>query len=182
MAIKKIEKRDGSIVDFNKDKITNAILKAMKSVDMVDEKEAANVATQVVKEVNKANKSIPGVEDIQDIVEEKLMKKLPKVAKEYITYRNQRNIIRNRKSATMINIKKILNCSNVQNSNANIDEYSFGGRKNESANLIQKEIALNDLIDPEITEAYNEGRLYIHDLSEYTIVSITAYLLIFLDC
>lgn len=169
MAIKKIEKRDGSIVDFNKDKITNAILKAMKSVDLVDEKEAANVATQVVKEVNKANKSIPGVEDIQDIVEEKLMKKLPKVAKEYITYRNQRNIIRNRKSATMINIKKILNCSNVQNSNANIDEYSFGGRKNESANLIQKEIALNDLIDPEITEAYNEGRLYIHDLSEYTI-------------
>lgn len=169
MAIKKIEKRDGSIVDFNKDKITNAILKAMKSVDMVDEKEASNVTTQVVKEVNKANKSIPGVEDIQDIVEEKLMKKLPKVAKEYITYRNQRNIIRNRKSATMINIKKILNCSNVQNSNANIDEYSFGGRKNESANLIQKEIALNDLIDPEITEAYNEGRLYIHDLSEYTI-------------
>ncbi len=169
MAIKKIEKRDGSIVDFNKDKITNAILKAMKSVDMVDEKEASNVTTQVVKEVNKANKSIPGVEDIQDIVEEKLMKKLPKVAKEYITYRNQRNIIRNRKSATMINIKKILSCSNVQNSNANIDEYSFGGRKNESANLIQKEIALNDLIDPEITEAYNEGRLYIHDLSEYTI-------------
>lgn len=169
MAIKKIEKRDGSIVDFNKDKITNAILKAMKSVDMVDEKEASNVATQVVKEVNKANKSIPGVEDIQDIVEEKLMKKLPKVAKEYITYRNQRNIIRNRKSSTMINIKKILSCSNVQNSNANIDEYSFGGRKNESANIIQKEIALNDLIDPEITEAYNEGRLYIHDLSEYTI-------------
>lgn len=169
MAIKKIEKRDGSIVDFNKDKITNAILKAMKSVDMVDEKEASNVTTQVVKEVNKANKSIPGVEDIQDIVEEKLMKKLPKVAKEYITYRNQRNIIRNRKSSTMINIKKILSCSNVQNSNANIDEYSFGGRKNESANIIQKEIALNDLIDPEITEAYNEGRLYIHDLSEYTI-------------
>lgn len=169
MAIKKIEKRDGSIVDFNKDKITNAILKAMKSVDMVDEKEASNVATQVVKEVNKANKPIPGVEDIQDIVEEKLMKKLPKVAKEYITYRNQRTIIRNRKSSTMINIKKILSCSNVQNSNANIDEYSFGGRKNESANLIQKEIALNDLIDPEITEAYNEGRLYIHDLSEYTI-------------
>lgn len=169
MAVKKIEKRDGSIVDFNKDKITNAIIKAMKSVDMVDEKEASNVATQVVKEINKANKPIPGVEDIQDIVEEKLMKKHPKVAKEYITYRNQRTIIRNRKSSTMINIKKILDCSNVQNSNANIDEYSFGGRKNESANIIQKEIALNDLIDPEITEAYNEGRLYIHDLSEYTI-------------
>ena len=167
--IKKIEKRDGNIVDFNKDKITNAIMKAMKSVDMVDEKEASAVATQVVKEVNKSNKSIAGVEDIQDIVEEKLMKKLPKVAKEYITYRNQRTVIRNRKSSTMINIKKILSCSNVQNSNANIDEYSFGGRKNESANIIQKEIALNDLIDPEISNAYNEGRLYIHDLSEYTI-------------
>lgn len=167
--VKQIEKRDGTIVDFDKNKITNAILKAMKSVDSIDEKEANNVTTQVVKELNKLNKPIPEVEDIQDVVENKLMKKLPKVAKEYITYRNKRNIIRNRKSTTMVNIKKILNCSNVQNSNANIDEYSFGGRKNESANIIQKEIALNDLIDPEITEAYNEGRLYIHDLSEYTI-------------
>lgn len=169
MSIQKIEKRDGSIVDFDKNKITNAILKAMTSIGSIDEKEASNVATQVVRELNKMNKDIPAVEDIQDVVEEKLMKKLPKVAKEYITYRNKRNVIRNRKSATMVNIKKILNCSNVQNSNANIDEYSFGGRKNESANLIQKEIALNDLVDPEIAEAFNEGRLYIHDLSEYTI-------------
>ena len=169
MSIQKIEKRDGSIVDFDKNKIVNAILKAMTSIGSIDEKEANNVATQVVRELNKMNKATPAVEDIQDVVEEKLMKKLPKVAKEYITYRNKRNVIRNRKSTTMVNIKKILNCSNVQNSNANIDEYSFGGRKNESANLIQKEIALNDLIDPEIAEAHNEGRLYIHDLSEYTI-------------
>ena len=81
MAIKKIEKRDGSIVDFNKDNITNAILKAMKSLDMVDEKEASNVTTQVVKEVNKANKSVPGVEDIQDIVEEKFGVRLEPVVK-----------------------------------------------------------------------------------------------------
>ena len=131
MAIKKIEKRDGSIVDFNKDKITNAILEAMKSVDMVDEKEASNVTTQVVKEVNKANKPIPGVEDIQDIVEEKLMKKLPKVAKEYITYRNQRNIIRNRKSSTMININSChINRDSIKNSG--YDRSSFSSSKSRS--------------------------------------------------
>jgi anaerobic ribonucleoside-triphosphate reductase len=167
--INQIEKRDGCIVDFDKEKIFNAIMKAMDSVNEVDDKEARSITTQVVKELNKKAKSIPTVEEVQDVVENKLMKKLPKIAKEYITYRNKRTIARNRKSDTMIRIKKILNCSDVQNSNANIDEYSFGGRKNESANLVQKQIALSDLIDPEITEAVNEGWLYIHDLSEYTI-------------
>lgn len=168
MAIAQIEKRDGTIVDFDRSKIVNAILKAMKSINQEDEKGANTVTTSVVRELNKLDGTV-GVEQIQDIVENKLMSKYPEVAKSYIKYREKRNIVRNRKTATMKQIETIMNCSDVQNSNANIDEYSFGGRKNEASNVIQKEYALNYLIDPEVVDAYNKGALYIHDLSEYTV-------------
>lgn len=168
MAITKIEKRDGTIVSFDRDKIVNAIRKAMQSINQDDEKGASTVTTSVVRELNKLD-GLVGVEQIQDIVENKLMSKYPEVAKSYIKYREKRNVIRERKTESMKQIETVLNCTDVQNSNANIDEYSFGGRKNEAANVIQKEYALNYLIDPEIAEAHRKGALYIHDLSEYAI-------------
>lgn len=168
MAITKIEKRDGTIVSFDRDKIVNAIRKAMQSINQDDEKGASTVTTSVVRELNKLD-GLVGVEQIQDIVENKLMSKYPEVAKSYIKYREKRNVIRNRKTATMKQIETIMNCSDVQNSNANIDEYSFGGRKNEASNVIQKEYALNYLIDPEVADAHRKNALYIHDLSEYTV-------------
>lgn len=168
MAITEIEKRDGTIVSFDRDKIVNAIRKAMQSINQDDEKGASTVTTSVVRELNKLD-GVVGVEQIQDIVENRLMAKFPEVAKSYIKYREKRNVIRERKSESMKQIETVLNCTDVQNSNANIDEYSFGGRKNEAANVIQKEYALNYLIDPEIAEAHRKGALYIHDLSEYAI-------------
>lgn len=169
MTFTTIEKRDGTIVAFDKNKITNAILKAMKNVNKEDKKEADNIATQVVKELNKNKITQPDVEMIQDIVEKKLMKKLPNVAKAYITYREKRTRVRELKSGIMIKVKNIIGCNNIQNSNANVDEYSFGGRKKESSDEIQRELALNELIDPKIAQAHRDGRLYIHDLSEYAV-------------
>lgn len=168
MAITEIEKRDGTFVAFDRDKIKVAIIKAMKSINQEDEKGANAVTTSVVRELNKLD-GVVGVEQIQDIVENKLMHKYPEVAKSYIKYREKRNVIRDRKTATMKQIETIMNCTDIQNSNANIDEYSFGGRKNEASNVIQKEYALNYLIDPEVADAYEKGALYIHDLSEYAV-------------
>lgn len=170
MSITKIEKRDGKIVKFDRDKISNAIVKSMQSINdfEIDPKIVSNMTTSVVKELNKLN-DVVDVETIQDIVENHLMKKYPVVAKEYIKYRNQRTIMRNRKSELMKQVRDIITCENIQNSNANVDEYSFGGRKKESSDVIQKELALNDLIDPEVAEAHREGSLYIHDLSEYAV-------------
>ena len=173
MAVTEIEKRDGTKVPFDKEKIIVAVMKAMKEVlkdedEKVIHKNAANIATSVVRELNK-EEDIVDVEHIQDIVEHHLMKKYPDVARAYITYRDKRTQVRNRKSETMKEITSIIHCDNVKNSNANVDEYSFGGRKKESSDLIQKEIALNELIDPDIAEAFKQGRLYIHDLSEYAV-------------
>jgi len=85
--IKHIEKRDGSIVEFDRTKILNAILNAMNSVGAVDEEAANNTTTAVVRNLNKLESDTAAVEDVQDLVEVQLMKKYPDVAREYITYR-----------------------------------------------------------------------------------------------
>lgn len=161
-----VVKRDGAIVEFDKEKIENAIVKAMKSVDEKDFEGAKKITNKVVKNIQGSNVS---VEEIQDLVENSLMKSsYPEVAKAYIKYREERTRIRRKKTDINKHIKEILDCSNIQNQNANIDEYSFGARKNESANVLQKELALDEYISPEVAQAYRDNRLYIHDLCEYT--------------
>lgn len=54
------------------------------------------------------------------------------------------------KDNTKKKIMEILDCSNVQNSNANVDEYSFGGRKFEAAGIVLKGIASEEYIAPEV--------------------------------
>lgn|SRR5574344_1476705 len=64
-------------------------------------------------------------------------------------------------------ILKILSCSDVQNSNANVDEYSFGGRKFEAAGVMMKQVAMNNFISEDVAEAFKQNRIYIHDMDNY---------------
>lgn len=100
--IKKIVKRDGTVVDFDKGKITRAIYKAMLSVKTGSMVEAEKIASKVVAEVEKISEQ-PTVEQIQDVVEETLMttkingNTYKEVAKAYILYREKRRTIREEK-------------------------------------------------------------------------------------
>ena len=103
--ITKIEKRDGRIVDFDQEKITNAIFKAVLAVGGKDRERAKFLSDQVVKELEKryGEKKIPTVEEIQDIVEKILIEHgHAKTAKAYILYRQKKAEIREEK-------KRILN-------------------------------------------------------------------------
>ena len=165
-----IKKRDGKVVEFNKTKIENAIIGAMNEVgkEFVSDLEYFD-ARQIASRIETGTEGTEvDVETIQDMVENELMISYPKVAKAYIKYRQERTRIRTMNTDINKHVKEILNCTNIQNSNANVDEYSFGGRKNEASNLIQKELALNEFIAPEIAEAYRDNEIHIHDLSEYT--------------
>ncbi|MCD6237208.1 MAG: ribonucleoside-diphosphate reductase, adenosylcobalamin-dependent, partial [Thermoplasmata archaeon] len=105
MAITKIEKRDGRVVDFDQSKITNAILKAIIAVGEEKKVNANVLSDQVVEELQKGYgpHKIPNVEDIQDVVEKILIKNgHTKIAKAYILYRQKKAEIREEK-------KKILN-------------------------------------------------------------------------
>ncbi len=100
--IKRIIKRDGSEVDFDKTKISRAIYKAMLSVKAGSMKEADEIADRVISEVEKETLK-PTVEQIQDKVEQVLMSSSKKgnryneVAKAYILYREKRRTIREEK-------------------------------------------------------------------------------------
>ena len=165
--ISEIKKRDGRIEPFDKAKVFIAVMRAMNDVDERDEEVAERIASKV------AQLSIEGpvdVERIQDIVEDNLMaSRCKKTAKAYIKYREQRSRDRQKNSQLNKQIEDILLCNNTQNSNANVDEFSFGGRKFESANVLHKSIALDAFIRPEVAQAHREFRLYEHDLSEYDI-------------
>lgn len=92
MAIYKVRKRNGAIIDFDINKIENAIKKAIEAVGGTDFSSVAALAKKVSKEVEKkVDKEIPDVEAIQDTVEQVLIKEgHDKVAKAFILYRKQR--------------------------------------------------------------------------------------------
>ncbi len=110
--IKKIRKRTGEIVDFDQQKITDAIELAMKTTGEADlEKDPIKVSDRVVKELGKRYSSthIPTVEEIQDIVEEILvLMDFPKTAKHYILYRQERARIREKGRQVPTRIKKLV--------------------------------------------------------------------------
>ncbi len=100
MVVTKIRKRDGKIEEFNPEKITIAIFKALKSVGKEDLKTAQKLSGQVVSVVEEkfGEKEIPNVEEVQDIVETVLIKNgLADVAKSYILYRQKRSEVREAK-------------------------------------------------------------------------------------
>lgn len=109
--IKKVKKRDGRIVPFNRQKIINAISKAMRSVKEGNlEKDPVRVAEKGVKELEKRYfpNYIPGIEEIQDVVEEKLiLMDFPKTTKAYILYRQERAKIREKQKAVPKRVKEL---------------------------------------------------------------------------
>nr|MCR4843893.1 anaerobic ribonucleoside-triphosphate reductase [Bacteroidales bacterium] len=94
--VKRVLKRDGRRVDFNNQKIVAAILKAM---DVTESGEDIVLAAKIAQEISQLEKEEMTVEEIQDVVENLLMNSpRQEVAKEYIRYRNKRNIARKAKT------------------------------------------------------------------------------------
>lgn len=95
--ITRIVKRNGNIVDYNRERITNAILKAILSTGAADRTLAESLAEKVEAALAQAYSGdmIPSVEDIQDIVERVLLdNEQTKIAHNFIAYRRQRAILR----------------------------------------------------------------------------------------
>jgi ribonucleoside-diphosphate reductase alpha chain len=98
-SLSKIVKRDGRVVDFQPEKIANAILKALEAVEEKDKDIALKLSKQVTGRVSKRFKGkSPSVEDVQDMVERVLIEnKHSKAAKAYILYREKRAELREAK-------------------------------------------------------------------------------------
>lgn len=167
-----VTKRDGRIVPFDKTKIKESVLKAFNEVDGETTHYAQNKASEISGYVEGLLEEHDGlnVEDIQNIVEDKLMASNRKdVARAYIIYRSTRSRVRDRNSAWMKAIKEKLSASNVQNQNANVDEYSFGGRKGEADAELTKKLALDDYMSEMSRNNHLNNEIYIHDLDSYVV-------------
>lgn len=168
-------KRDGREKDFSKERIVNAILKAFFAVDKeISEyaKEKANHIAEYTEKYAIDNDKKLTVEEIQDLVEKGLMStKRKDVAKAYITYRHERDIIRTRNSTLRKRVMEKLTAADVKNQNANVDEHSFGGRMGEASDEQARDIALNDIISPMARENHLNNLIYIHDLNSYAVGS-----------
>lgn len=168
----KVQKRDGRQVDFDASKIKNAILKAFKSVDgeisPYAEQKAENIADYI--EGYYEDEAAAPIEEIQDLVEKGLMSTRRKdVARAYITYRNQRTEEREKNTEIFKIVKEKLSASDIQNQNANVDEHSFGGRKGEASNEVNKYIALTEYMSPKARDNHINNRIYTHDLDSYVV-------------
>ena len=163
-----IKKRDGRVVEFNKTKIVNAILKAFEQIDGEISSYALDKANNIATFIEQENEKILTVEEIQDLVENGLMStKRKDVARAYIRYRQDRNRIREWNSNMMDKVAIKLAASDVQNQNANVDEYSFGGRRGEADSVIFKQYALDNLVSKMARNNHLNNEIYIHDLDAY---------------
>ena len=93
------------------------------------------------------------------------------VARAYIRYRYKKEVAREEKDDFISAIREKLDARNVVNQNANVDEYSFGGRTGEASSVVTKELALKYLISKKSRENHLGNRIYIHDLDSYYVGS-----------
>ena len=165
-----IVKRDGRIVVFKILRIIRAIERAMAETEAgIDDDLSLAIARKIEAECE-AMSTMPTVEQIQDMVESNLMSSDRKdVAKKYILYRAERTRQRDMRNDVIRQVHTKTSGNNVENANANVDEHTFGGRKNEAAGIIQKSIALEYNMDNDVAEAHKAGLIYHHDLDHYNV-------------
>lgn len=170
-----VVKRDGSEMPYDRHKIVNAVCGAIREVDGNLDKSwlAENVAKGVDSYMEAHNVECITVEEIQDLVENLLIYPgdYPEIARAYIRYRYKREIARNNYKELMNTIGEKLSAANVQNQNANVDEYSFGGRMGEMNSAVARKYALDYIVSPMARENHLGNMIYIHDLDAYAVGS-----------
>lgn len=165
--MKFIKKRDGRRVKFDKTKIQKAVESAFNSVDgelteYATEK-AINIANFIETEVLNNTKEMISVEDIQDMVENGLMStKRKDVAREYIKYRHDRDLMR---STTDHAILSMLNNQNkqIEEENSNKNPTLVNVQRDYMAGIVNKDIAARYIIPKDLQHLHEVGRLHIHD-------------------
>ena len=165
--MKFIKKRDGRRVKFDKTKIQTAVEKAFESVDgeltEYSKEKALNIANFIETEVLNNNKEMISVEDIQDMVENGLMStKRKDVAREYIKYRHDRDLMR---STTDHAILSMLNNQNkqIEEENSNKNPTLVNVQRDYMAGIVNKDIAARYIIPKDLQHLHEVGRLHIHD-------------------
>jgi ribonucleoside-triphosphate reductase (formate) len=167
--IKKVRKRDGSVVLFQKEKITDAIWKAAKSVGGQDREKAEHLADLVCEQLSKkyGENTIPEVEEIQDLVEKTLIEEgHAKTAKSYILYRRSHDELRNVKGLfdTIEAVDDYVGLNDwMVKENSNMG-FSLQGLNNYISTKIITNYWMRRIYPEAVRKAHENVDIHIHDL------------------
>jgi len=166
----KIIKRNGEEAVFDIQKIEMAISKANNEVpssEQLSKEQIHNIAQSIEKHC-RTSISEMNVEAIQDMVEKKIMEESAfSIAKKYITYRYQHELMR-KANSTDKQILSLLECCNeeVKQENSNKNSTVVSVQRDYMAGEVSKDITKRFLLDEDIVKAHDEGIIHFHD-SDY---------------
>ena len=169
--VKRVLKRDGRHVEFNNQKIVAAILKAM---DVTEAGEDIVLAAQIAHAISTIDKDEMTVEEIQDVVENQLMNSpRQEVAKEYIRYRNKRNMARKAKTNEIFQTIIDAQVNDITRENANMNADTPAGMMMKFASEATKSYVDEVLLSDPVREAVANNYIHIHDKDYYPTKSLT---------
>lgn len=159
---KKVIKRNGKEVAFDKKKIEEAIIKAMQDTGKVDN----SLAITISEKIEAMGNGTVSIEKIQDLVESKLMCSSRKdVAKQYIKFRYKRNEERHQVNSLDARISELVNMEgDYVKANANKDAKVFNTQRDLLAGIIAKDYAIRNMLPKNVREAHLNNLIYWHDM------------------
>ena len=167
----KIIKRDGKEVDFEEEKIVNAISKAndeIADIYKLSECQIRAIANNVKDQVAESLHTV-SVEEIQDMVEKGIMQMRGyEVAQKYVRYRYTRELAR-KANSTDNGILALLERINeeVNQENSNKNPIINSTQRDYMAGEVSKDLSSRILLPEEIIHAHNEGIIHFHDMDYY---------------
>ncbi|KRM08033.1 anaerobic ribonucleoside-triphosphate reductase [Lapidilactobacillus concavus DSM 17758] len=167
----KVIKRDGRIMDFDSEKIAQAMRKAADSeldhgeVDVKTLSELQLVLDDVLAEIADRFTENIKIYEIQSIVEHTLLDHhLYQIAQDYINYRTERDFERSQATDINVTIQKLLTRdATVVNENANKDSKVFNTQRDLTAGTVAKAMGLK-MLPPKVANAHLKGEIHWHDL------------------
>ena len=174
----KVIKRDGRQVDFDEQKINEALIKAEKkihgSLSPLTYEKIQMIADLVVQEIKSRFAENVKIYEIQNIVEHILLEKNEyELAEEYINYRTKRDFARSKATDINFSIEKLINKDQtVVNENANKDSNVFNTQRDLTAGIVGKSIGLK-MLPPHIANAHQKGDIHYHDLDYHPYTPMT---------
>lgn len=163
----KIIKRNGTEVEFDLEKIVDAVKKANDSVvesERMSKEQIMVISANVKKKIQSMNRTLT-VEEVQDVVEDEIMNQRAfKVARSYITYRYKRALVR-KSNTTDDQILSLIECNNeeVKQENSNKNPIVNSVQRDYMAGEVSKDITRRLLLPQDIVEAQKQGIIHFHD-------------------
>lgn len=167
----KVIKRDCSEIQFDKNKISNAILKAMKNGSGIIKPKIANdIANEIEQYCIDNQVDNIDISDIESMVYDKLISKKQRLtAKAYEGYRRIREFQRENVNTTDEEIEELLTGTSEywMNENSNKDEKLVTTQRDYMAGIVSKDMSRRYLLTPEIVQAHDEGIIHFHDVDYF---------------